>query len=235
MAANAARLLYELQGIDLELEAKIQAIEDINSRLGEPEALLVAQEDLTAAEASHADISRRQRSLERETEDIVARLQTFEERLYGGSVTSAKELTSIQAEVGMLRSRRSQREDTMLELMVAGENVEGELGRLRQEVEARREQWLALRQELLHERSGLEGDVKSLRQARDAMVARVDGASLALYEHLRATRGGRATATVVQGICQGCHISLPMSDIRRARLGREMVPCNSCGRILYVS
>lgn len=235
MAANAARLLHELQGTDLELEVKTQAIVDIDGRLGEPEALVAAKEALAATEVRYADLKHRQRSLERETEDIVVRLRSFEQRLYDGSVRSPKELTSIQAEVEMLKAHRRQREDTMLELMVLDEEMEKEFGRLRGEVQTWGEQWLALRGELLHRRQGLEAEIAAFRQARDSLAARIDGPSLALYERLRAAKQGRATATVAQGLCQGCYISLPTSDVRRARLAQELVFCNSCGRILYVT
>lgn len=235
MAASAARLLYELQGTDLELEAKAQAIADIDRRFVEPEALVAAREALAATDLCYTDLKHRQRRLEGETEDIVARLQSFEKRLYDGSVRNPRELTSIQAEVEMLRAQRRQREDAMLELMVMDEEMEKELGRLREEVETWGEQWLALQGELMHQRQGLEAEVQALCQARDALAATADEASLALYERLRATKQGRATATVIQGRCQGCHISLPTADLRRARLAQELVFCNSCGRILYVT
>ena len=48
-------------------------------------------------------------------------------------------------------------------------------------------------------------------------------------------RPGRAVSKVVQGRCQGCRISISMSDQQRARMGNELARCSNCGRILYLS
>ena len=40
-------------------------------------------------------------------------------------------------------------------------------------------------------------------------------------------------ARVEQGICRGCRISLPTTDLQQARSGK-LVQCSSCGRILFL-
>ncbi len=56
----------------------------------------------------------------------------------------------------------------------------------------------------------------------------------ATYESLRRQKGGTAVAVVSQRTCQACRVGLTPSQEQRARLGAEIVTCNSCGRILYV-
>jgi len=60
-------------------------------------------------------------------------------------------------------------------------------------------------------------------------------ATLRTYDHLRRTRGGLAVAEVRQRTCQGCRISLTISEEQRARHGDTLVICQSCGRILYAT
>ncbi|MCK4696871.1 MAG: hypothetical protein KAT53_01045, partial [Dehalococcoidia bacterium] len=75
----------------------------------------------------------------------------------------------------------------------------------------------------------------TLEQKGKDLAGKLDASSLELYQALRRKRHGRAVAKVEQGMCQGCRIALPMSELQRARLGQELVQCSSCERILYVS
>jgi len=43
--------------------------------------------------------------------------------------------------------------------------------------------------------------------------------------------GGRESGA---GICQGCRITLPNTDLQRAR-GGGVVRCSSCGRIIFLA
>jgi len=75
----------------------------------------------------------------------------------------------------------------------------------------------------------------SLEQRREDLAARIDAASLELYQDLRQKRQGRAVAKVEQGMCQGCRLVLSMTELQRARISQELVQCSSCQRILYLS
>ncbi|MFC2072406.1 C4-type zinc ribbon domain-containing protein, partial [Chloroflexota bacterium] len=45
---------------------------------------------------------------------------------------------------------------------------------------------------------------------------------------------GTAIANVEQGICRGCRILLPITELQRAR-SSSLVRCSSCGRILFLA
>jgi len=57
---------------------------------------------------------------------------------------------------------------------------------------------------------------------------------LGLYEKLLASREGQAMAELDGRVCQGCYVSVPSNIYVRLARFTELVPCPSCGRILYL-
>ena len=57
---------------------------------------------------------------------------------------------------------------------------------------------------------------------------------LGQYEKLLASREGQAIAELDGRVCQGCYVSVPNNIYVRLARYTELVPCPSCGRILYL-
>ena len=74
-------------------------------------------------------------------------------------------------------------------------------------------------------------DLNNLSSQRKNLVADIDSEAIKIYERINSKKGF-AIVKVEQGRCQGCRLSLPMSDLQRARSG-IIVQCSSCGMILY--
>ena len=72
-----------------------------------------------------------------------------------------------------------------------------------------------------------------LESNRQQITALIDADTLFNYQELR-KRKGLAVAKVEQGICQGCRITLPNTDLQRAK-GGGVVRCSSCGRIIFLA
>jgi hypothetical protein len=68
---------------------------------------------------------------------------------------------------------------------------------------------------------------------KDEILSHIDPAHLQLYERLRQQKQGNAVAKIEQGRCQGCKITIPVSELSQARAG-ELVQCGSCSRVLCV-
>jgi len=226
--------LYELQEVDLEIDAKREALSLVESRLGESEALAEARISLARDEEHLAELQRGQRLGEWEVEDLHAKTALLEGKLYGGSVKSPKELASLQEQVGNLNRRRMAQEDKVLDIMTEVEALQKSLTTRTGEVERIEESWREEQASLSREGAQLSDALATLDRKRKDTISRIDEASLELYQSLRKKRQGRAVAKVEQGMCQGCRIVLPMNELQRARIGQELVQCSSCERILYV-
>jgi uncharacterized protein len=177
------------------------------------------------------------RSTQREAEDHAVLLgdkwKEIQDSLYDGSVTSHKELESLQEEMVNLTARREAYEDQALEQMELAEPLEEELARLeaaRVEAQGSLEQVEA---ELTVATAELDVQIERVAAERSELAADVDDELLLLYDSLRAGLGV-AVARLSGSRCEGCHLEIPsaqLEGVRRAPAD-EVVSCPECGRIL---
>jgi predicted nucleic acid-binding Zn-ribbon protein len=229
---SVARQLYQLQEVDLELESKEAAVKQLTSQLGESEALVNIRARLAEEQKRLEELSRQQRSLEWEIDDLASKLTTAERDLYSGRIHNPKELTGLQQEAEVLKARRNQLEDKTLEIMEQAETDRKNVTNLSTELKSIETAWQTQQQKLTAELEQLGSTLANLRQKQQLLATGIDSETLDLYHKLKKGKG-TAVARVEQGICRGCRISLPVSELQQTRSGR-LVQCGSCGRILYL-
>lgn len=232
---SKGKQLYELQEVDLEIDAKRETLSQVMSRLGESEILDEARLSLSRDEEKLVELQRSQREVEREVEDLQVKAAAATDKLYGGTVKNPKELTSLQEQLSNLQRKIGEGDDKTLDIMSDVEEAQKDLSLKRSEVSKIEEEWQAEQAALSQEQTELSAALASLEQKRTELASRLDTGSLELYEAIRKKRQGRAVAKLERGVCQGCRIALPMSELQRARMGQELVQCGSCERVLYVS
>ena len=232
---SKARNLYELQEIDLKIDSKRKMLADVSSRIGESDSLNQARSHLIAEEQQLAEVQRKQRELEAEVEDLKAKVSTAEGKLYGGTLKNPKELSSLQEQAKNYRKKISELEDRILDIMAEMEAVGQQITVRRKEIDSIEAEWRAEQASLLQEQAEINTELSELEDRKKESNSKIDAASLELYRLLREKRQGRAVAKVERGMCQGCRISLPMSEMQRVKQSQEVVQCGSCERILYLS
>ena len=225
--------LYQLQEVDLELESSEQALAQIARRLGESQAVVRAQTKLKSEQQQLEELGRQQHSAEWEIEDLVNKLTTAEEKLYSGRIKDPKELTNLQHEVNGLRARRNHLEDKALEMMDQIELSTASVAALSNELKTLETEWHSQQQQLTTNMEQFKTALSDLEHKRQLLSAKLDPQAVELYQELKKQKG-QAVAKVEQGICCGCRISLPTTELQRAR-SDSLVQCSSCGRILFLA
>jgi uncharacterized protein len=226
--------LYALQETDQALDKAKGRLAEIEAQLGESEEMILARE---VAEEKRAGVDQLRSHLseaEDSVEDIRTKAASVEGKLYGGTVTSPKELSDLSDDLKSLRHLVATREDILLGLLVEIEDADAQLAGAQAEYGNIESTWKQQQEGLLKEKAQLEPQIASLQAQRDAQSSSVDPGSLRLYELLRERHGGYAVARVERGMCQGCRITLPMSLLQKVRSGVGLVQCVSCERILLV-
>lgn len=226
--------LFALQEVDLAIEAGRAAIDDIASRLDEPEELVEARGLLVQAKEELRAAEHRFKESEFAADELKRKIEPVERKLYQGSVTNPKELGDLQADLDSLRRRRSELEDKALAAMDALEQAQQQLTDADGKLGELAEQHGVEREDMGARTVALEEELSNLERERESAAAEIDPSLMRLYEILRANKAGRAVAKVVGGACQGCRISLPMNVLQRAKAANETVQCPTCERILYV-
>lgn len=234
MPTNLAKQLYDLQQIDLDLEAKREALRQAQSQLGETQTLRESRDALKQAQERLVSLEKEQRTIEGEIDDIQAKISAREKELYKNS-GKPKELESLEKEVKRSKAQKREKEDKALETMSLIEEQHQEIVLKRSEVEKVEKSWQERQNQLLLEIAKIEGLLTEGEQRQRALAASIDPASRQLYETLRMKKQGRAVAKVEQGRCQGCRLTLPLRDLQQVRISEQLTHCSSCGRILYLA
>jgi predicted nucleic acid-binding Zn-ribbon protein len=232
---SKGKQLYELQEVDLEIDAKRETLSEVMSRLGKSEVLDEVRLSLARDEEKLVELQRTQREVERGVEDLQAKAAMATDKLYSGTVKNPKELTSLQEQLSNFQRKIGEGDDKTLDIMSEVEAAQKEVSLKRSEVTKIEEEWQSEQASLSQEQTELSVALASLEPRRKELASRVDTLCLELYEALRQKWQGRAVAKLERGMCQGCRIALPMSELQRARMGQELVQCGSCERVLYVS
>jgi predicted nucleic acid-binding Zn-ribbon protein len=231
---SKAKQLHELQEIDLDIERKTKTLAQIGSRLGKDDDLVAARAALDTALKHQIDLEHQQRTAEWGVDELGTKIAAEEKKLYEGSVKNPRELMSLQHEIELIKGQHGEREEQLLAVMMKADTSQQDVTSKQSELKAMERDWRKEQKRLSMEQTELEANLATLAQKRESLRSLIDSVSLKAYDELRYVKQGLAVANLVQGRCQGCRISLPMSDQQKARMGHKLATCSNCGRILYM-
>jgi predicted nucleic acid-binding Zn-ribbon protein len=230
---GVTKQLYQLQELDLEIESTERALKQVISQIGESKAVLKAKAQLQSEKQRLDELRHQQHSAEWEIGDLETRVTTAEETLFSGRIKNPKELTNLQHEVEMLKAKRDQLEEKALVIIDQVEQSEASVARISGELETLTNEWQRQQQQLSDGMEKLRAVLSDLKEKWQLLSAEIEPQVVRLYQELRKEKG-TAVVRVEQGICRGCRISLPTTDLQRVR-GDNLVQCGSCGRILFLA
>ena len=235
---ESIRPLLDLQRVD-------SGIDRLNQRkadLPEQRELDELNEQRSGIAVTHAEaqasldaVAREQTKLETEIQQIDDKVTHEQGRLYSGEISNPKELANIQAELDALRRRKSHLEDEELEVMERRENVEKEHGDLLTAMTDLEAKVADATQRRDHASVEISDELTRLAQERAEIVPTLTSEVVALYEDIRARRGGIAVGALVDGTCRAC--GLPLSPMQRDEIKRSDEPiirCENCRRLLVI-
>ncbi len=229
---SPARHMYQLQVVEQAIGQSEKALVEVDLRLGSNEALESARIRAEEGRQALASVQGQQRDLDLEVQGMATHLKELEARLYGGAPATTKELMALQQDIGSVGRRKAHQEDQLLQLMLQVDEAREVLGRLEATLAKEEASWRGERERLESDGKRLRADLADLRERQGPAEGALSAPETAMYRSLRSSRGA-AVATVERGICGGCGITLPSSELQRTRTSLELVRCGSCGRVLY--
>jgi predicted nucleic acid-binding Zn-ribbon protein len=179
-------------------------------------------------------LAARQSSLEEQISVSRARSEEIRRRLYGGTVTAARELQAMDEEVRHLGRYVTELEDRELEVMEELEPVDAELSVIDSEAGGLEEKAAQLRGAIAELEVEIDVDLEQQRVERTRLAEGAPADLIARYEQLRSRLGGTGAARLVGGSCGGCHLQLPAMELDRVKKADPdaVIFCDQCGRIL---
>ncbi len=124
-------------------------------------------------------------------------------------------------------------EDDELELMVQADKIKVDLAEEEKKAASVKES-IAWQTANLDEKSkALQSRLEELTRERADLAGKIDEDLLGLFERLFKSKGDAAVVAIEHGVCTGCHMKVTSATTAHARVGKEIVSCENCGRILY--
>lgn len=206
-----------------------RAVDEANERL----EAAVKQGDALRVEVTTVEAG--QRKLEREIEQYRTRMAKEQERLYGGGITNAKEMQSVEAEIEATQKRIDEREDQLLEAMEEAEDLATRIEEAARTAEQTRAEITELEAERDEAAQQLLAERAELDVARDELREQLGGAALEQYDEVRERiPAGVAVGELSGRSCTACRIDLPHAEVNELRDGDPLTTCPNCQRLLVV-
>ena len=170
--------------------------------------------------------------IESDVEVVDKRIARDQERLQHTS--SIKDIQALDSEVASLKKRLFDLEEIEIAVLERQEEHEAAVAAVEQErdaLAARVRETESARDEVLKD---LTRQLDELSRDRATVAATIPDDLATLYERLRITGNGNATALLRARTCSGCTMTLTGSDLADARQAPEdeVIFCPDCGAVL---
>jgi hypothetical protein len=228
------RLHWALHEIDERAVAREQRLaKHPEQRRSQEAKLAAARSALAALDQRVHDSVQRRRALERDIAAYDAQEKRFEQQML--SVTNQHQYEAMQHEIAAVRRKRDVLETEVLERLEAEEREQAARPEKAQVLERARSETDTVIGRLDAESATLRAELAELERERGVTAAQLPAASRTRYDKLRAGRGGRAVAAIVNGACGGCFRGLPPAALQEGRRREKLLVCDGCGRLLVMA
>jgi uncharacterized protein len=191
-------------------------------------------ETRAAQQSERDEVAGGEQRLADEAQRLGAQAAAAEQRLYSGEVSSPRELQALQADVQQLRRHQREVEDRQLSAMEQREPLDATVGVLDTDRAALESETAALQRDLEAREHELDEAATAERAARDEIAGSLDAGLVSEYERRRERGNGVGAARLSGMTCQGCHLSIPATEVDRIRKQADgaLAFCDNCGCIL---
>lgn len=224
-----------------ELDARADLLRHQRSHLpelAEIEQLRTSRSDLDNrardAQIVVDDLTEEQSKIDADVEQGRTRRARDQERVDQGVISNPKDLQRMLAELESLQRRITSLEDQELEVMQQVETAQQQLDSLTVQVAAADERLSVLSGSRDQKTAEIDRELDAVAREREPIVAGLPADLLALYDRLRAQKGGVGAAPLQARQCGGCRLSLDAAELAeiKAAGSDEVIRCEECQRIL---
>ena len=193
--------------------------------------LSMTQKTLEAAKKNANQIESNRKELELETQSKQALIQKYSNQQF--QTKKNEEYQALTNEINTCKKAISDLEDRQLELMEQFDQAQASIQTAKAEAENAKKLADEKNKELEQREKNLQRELGDLIQERKTLVEKMDPDILSRYERLLKNKGENSIVGVDRGICDGCHVKLPIQIIIICKAQKEIVACPYCGRIVY--
>jgi len=226
------KLLITLQDFDTRMAHILAHKEEGPKKIQRLEKHLADMETQLAEETRQlGEFTRDRRETDQSIEDAENKLKKANIKL--SIIKSNKEYHAALKEIDDLKKAKFLLEDRAIEMMEQLETLEAKCAALREQAAEMKQQFEMDRDAVTQSLKALDRDLHALEQDRLGVSRAVDMVLLKRYDMIRERKGGIAVSSVIQGVCQTCHIRIPPQEFNELIRGDKLMTCPNCTRIIY--
>jgi predicted nucleic acid-binding Zn-ribbon protein len=167
-------------------------------------------------------------------EQVKTRRKRDQDRMDQGLITSPKDLERMQGELESLQRRITSLEDDELEVMARLEDAQQELDSVTTQVAEADRRLAELAAARDAKTAQLDAELGTVTEQRGPAAGSIPEELLALYDRLRAAKGGVGVGELRARECGGCRLSLDPAELAaiRSAPADEVIRHEECQRIL---
>ena len=228
----AIKQLYDLQAVDLAIDGRRARLAEIASALGDESSLAPLRDAANQGKAAAQAETVKQNALDTVVSGYDDKIKGVEAKLYSGTVTLARELTDLQADIDMIKRQRAEQEDELLEILEDLDNAQKISSAATVVLADAEAAWAADQQSITTEKGVLDGELAEFIVTRDTHAAAIPAPDIALYEQIRPRHKGKAVAKLLGDTCEACRTGVDNRTVQKTRASTDPIKCPNCGLIL---
>jgi predicted nucleic acid-binding Zn-ribbon protein len=225
--------LMDLQVVDLEIDHLLDRRQNL-PELDQYKAAHSEGERLTTElEAARVALRETELGLDKAAGELELgddKLEREENRLFAGGL-GARDVEHLRREVEMLRRKKGEMEDLVLELMERREEQAALVPPLEEALAGASAHKAELEAAIAVQWKEIDATIAVKEERKAAIVPLIGPDLLGLYDRLRTHLDGVAVGRLGEGICGGCHLRLSAAEQVEA-LRQDPPRCIHCDRIL---
>ena len=196
------------------------------------------ESQLAASQASLEGVKQRARQVEVDRKNLELDVGTRQQsiaRLRTQQYETRKndEFQAIGHEIQRYEKEISAIEDQELELMDQADKLKTEVGTEEKRAAGAKESISRQLKDLEEKSKALATRLEALKKERADLAGTIDEDLLDRFDRLFASKGDAAVVALEHDVCTGCHMKVTTATAMQVRVGKEIVSCEQCGRILY--
>ena len=220
-----------LQEIDQQTDALQKEVSALPKHIAEIEKKLDShQRRLEADRAALAGNQKERKRLDGEIQMQQQKISKLRDQMLGAKTND--QYRAFQNEITFCENEIRKFEDRILDMMGDSESLEKAVKLAEDSLKVERAQVEKEKAEARDRTAVDQEKMAALGKTRTELVAGMSPKVLSLYQRLRKSRG-TSVAEVVDGRCKVCHITVRLQYLQDLKEDREVMVCESCGRILF--
>jgi predicted nucleic acid-binding Zn-ribbon protein len=224
--------LISLQKIDLQLDTIDNTIKQEQDALEQQTAMLSQREsDIKDLHEQINALENERRTLDLEASEELAHVKSRQSKMM--QVQTGREQTAILKEIEDGKRNIKEKEEKIVAIM---EEVESLTAQITRQEELLKEETKSLAAETTKTKDAIKTINKNKQEQdskRQKYASEVEQKLLSKYNLLRERRNGLAMVNVIEGVCQGCFMSIPPQQFNTLLRGDRHLDCPICQRIMY--